>query len=119
MAGRKLAFDEELALKLYHEHKTDTAIANAVGSSNVAIYFWRKRRNLPSISYDPRKHGEPTNYRNHTNYKKALNPEQAIEMRRFLVTLQWAARKALSEGAKLNLNGFINEWRCQEFGKEA
>ncbi|MDP4158199.1 MAG: hypothetical protein Q8911_00345 [Bacillota bacterium] len=104
---RPLNFDEEIALKLYHELKSDREIGAVVGKSSNTIALWRNRRNLPSLTIDKR---TGMNYQVGCNFRKVLTPQQAVEMDRFLQALSWAARQAIEVGVKPDINNFINRW---------
>ena len=115
-------FDKTEALKLYHQHKTDTEIAKAVGSYTVTIRSWRNREGLTNISPSARprkkavrnKEVEGVSYPGEgggVDYRSALNPEQANAMNKFLRAVLWAGAKAREAGIKPDVGLFIKIWR--------
>jgi len=106
-SGKKMTFDETLALQLYHELKSDNQIAKAVGRSKSAIASWRMRRNLPSLQTIFRPKFDDSEFKS-SNYRDVLNPTQANHMRQFLFQLFLAGKQVVKAGVKPNVGEFIN-----------
>jgi len=102
-SGKKMTFDETLALALYHQHENDKEIGKVVGKTANGIRAWRLRRNLPSIAPNP--------LNSMVSYEEVLEPRQCIAMESFLKDLVWAGKKAVEAGAKPNVQQFIDCWR--------
>lgn len=108
----KITFDENQALRLYQEHKTDTEIAKALNIKPRTILGWRSWRKLPKIS--PRKRIIEPGAIKGVDYRKTLNPIQTEEMSKFLNSLLWASDNAKKMGIKPDVEQFMKVWRGEE-----
>ena len=112
--GRKRVFDQEIALILYHELKTDIEIAETLGTSKSTIRGWRQRKSLENLNAKPKL--KPKTIRCQTphkpkSYHDILTPEQSKEMQQFLKVLSKVGRKAVEAGVKPDVGRLINAWR--------
>ena len=105
---RKITYDENKVIELYNQGKTDSQIAKEIGIGPAAVFHCRKRLKLQSQSIDYR-NGQA--YGSKHNFHNVLTPKQSKEMESFLKYLLWAGDKAVKVGAKLDVMGFIDEWR--------
>lgn len=103
----RMTFDETIAIKMYHAHKTDGEIERTLGKKPGTIASWRKRRKLPSIALIKRSQDD-CSYQMHTHFREVLTPSQSVEMSRFLRALSFAGRKAVEAGVKPDVGNFIN-----------
>lgn len=101
----KLTFNESIAYRMYYELKSDAEIERAISKGTGTIASWRKRRNLPSISINPRL---DDTWRTYQDYHEVLNPEQSKQMHTFLIVLSAAGRKAVKAGVKPDVGHFMN-----------
>lgn len=85
-------WDDALVRKLYAEGRTDREIADAVGTSDSAVFRWRQKYGLPTLQ--PRKHG----------YSKAVEDTEVLGKMRAM----WAERRTDAEIAReLGLKYFV------------
>ena len=109
--GRKRVFDQEIALILYHELKTDTEIAETLGTSKSTIRGWRQRKRLENLNAKPKQ--KPIYYQapqKPKSYRDILTPSQSIEMNHFLRVLSKIGRKAVEAGVKPDVGRLINAY---------
>lgn len=110
---RPRVFDQEIALILYRELKTDLEIAEALGTSKTTIRGWRQREDLKTLIIEkrkPKKKRKPEIPFNRKSYKAVLTPIQAKHMNKFLRALSFAGKEAVRCGVKPDVLHFMNVW---------
>jgi len=108
IGGKKLTFDPPAALKLYHQLKTDSEIADILGVQQSTIKSWRQRENLKVLTVKKKtKYYIPQKPR---SYREVLTPSQSIEMNHFLRVLSKVGRKAVEAGVKPDVGRLINTY---------
>lgn len=110
--ARKMTFDETIALKLYHELRSDPEIAKSLGVLTLVIRSWRQRRKLPVIYQRPKAVVKPKSVtETRLNFREVLTPVQSKNMNQFLHALIWASDKAREAGQSVSVGKCIDAWR--------